>query len=335
MPSPTQADLHVNVPLTNVSIAYMQSADSYIADKVFPGVPVEKQSDLYWKYSKSDWRRTDVAKRAPGTESKGVGWTQDTDTYFCHVYAVHKDIADQERANADSNFNLDRDSTEFITNQMLLKRDIDWSSSFFKTGIWGTERTGVNSAPVANVSFLRWDVASSDPIGDVARYFISFRRLTGFAPNICIMGADVMVALKQHPEIIDRIKYTQRGIVTEDLIATLFDVDELYVNYSTVATGPQTTDARTQDAAASFSFVGDSTAVLFAYAPSSPSTLTPSAGYTFTWKGYLGGNAKGIRVKRFRMEAIASDRIEAEQTYDMKVVSADMGLFLASVVTAS
>src|SRR3954469_3722543 len=105
MPNPTQSDLHVNAPLTNVSVAYVQSADSYIADKIFPKVPVNKQSDLYHKYSKSDWRRTRVKKRAPGTESPGVGWTTDTDTYFADVYAVHKDIDDQTRANADANFN--------------------------------------------------------------------------------------------------------------------------------------------------------------------------------------------------------------------------------------
>lgn len=331
MPMPTQADLHVNVPLTNVSVAYMQSADSYIADKVFPRVPVQKQSDLYWKYSKSDWRRTDVKRRAPSTETPGVGWNVDTDQYFCHVYGVHKDIDDQLRANADSNFNLDRDSTEFITNQMLLKRDIDWVNSYFKTGVWATERTGVAAAPGAG-QFLQWDQAASDPIGDVARYMIEFRRLSGFAPNVAILGAHVMQALKQHPDIIDRIKYTQKGIVTEDLIATLFDVDELYVSYATVSSGPQMTDARQQDAAATFDFIGSSDSVLFAYAPNSPSLMTPAAGYTFTWAGYLGGNAQGVRVKRFRMEHIASDRIEAEQTYDMKVVSPDMGLFLDAVV---
>jgi hypothetical protein len=328
VPNPTQSDLHVNVPLTNVSVAYMQSASSYIADKVFPPVPVNKQSDLYWRYSKSDWRRTDVKRRAPGTETAGVGWNMNTGNYFCHVYGVHKDIADQERANSDSEFNLDRDATEFITNQHLLQRDVAWSQAYFQTGVWSTQFTGVDTAPTSG-QFMAWDQASSDPVGDVARMFILFRQLTGFAPNVGVLGAYVMAALKQHPDIIDRIKYTQRGIVTEDLIATLFDIDELYVNYSTQSVGPQMPDAVEQDAAATFNFIGNPTAVLFAYAPSAPSLLTPSAGYTFTWRGYLGGNAKGIRVKRFRMENLASDRIEAEQTYDMQVVCPDMGMFLS------
>jgi hypothetical protein len=325
MPNPTQSDLHVNIPLTNVSIAWMQSASTYIADKVFPKVPVMKQSDLYWKYSKADWRRSDVKRRAPSTESPGTGWNMDMDTYFAHVYAVHKDVDDQLRANADSNFNLDRDATEFITNQLLLQRDLDWNAKYFQSSVWTTNKVGSSD-------FVQWSDAGSDPIGDVATMQVDFRKLTGFKPNICVLGAYVMKALKQHPDIIDRIKYTQRGIVTEDLIATLFDVDELYTSYATAATGVKMDDARAEEAVATYDFITASKSVLFAYAPPGPSLMTPSAGYTFTWKGYLGGNSQGIKVKRFRMEHLASDRVEAEATYDMKVVAPDLGAFFSAAV---
>lgn len=325
MPNPSQADLHVNQPLTNVSIAYLQASSAYIADKVFPKVPVQKQSDIYWKYSKSDWRRTDVQKRAPSTESPGVGWKYDTDQYYCHVYAVHKDIDDQVRANADSNFRLEKDATEFITNQMLLKRDIDWNARYFKSGVWATDKVGTTD-------FTKWDDAASDPIGDVAEWIIKMRQETGFAPNTMVLGAHTMNALKQHPDIIDRIKFTQKGIVSEDLIASLFNINRLLVSYATVADVAQTTDARTQDAAATYSFITPSTGALLLHTPPSPSLQTPAAGYVFTWNGYLAGNGQGIRIKRFRMEHIASDRIEAEMTYDMKVVCPDMGMYLGSVV---
>lgn len=325
MPSPSQSDLHVNVPLTNVGVRYMQDSSEYIASKVFPKVPVQKQSNLYWKYSKSDWRRTDVTRRAPGTESPGVGWTYDTDSYFCHVYAVHKDVDDQVRSNADSNFNLDKDATEFITNQLLLKRDLDWTNQFFKPGVWAQDFVGTTD-------FDKWSNAGSDPIGDVADWILAFRKETGFAPNKMVLGAEVMKALKQHPDIIDRIKYTQKGIVTEDLIATLFNVSELYTSYATVATGPHIADAREQDAASTYDFITNAKGILMAYAPPGPSLQTPSAGYTFTWNGYLGGNGEGVKVKRFRMEQIAADRVEAEMTYDMKVVAGDLGTFASDVV---
>jgi hypothetical protein len=329
--NPTQSDLHVNAPLTNVSVAYIQKSDAFIATKVFPKVSVSKQSDLYWKYSKSDWRRTDVQRRAPSTETPGVGWNVTTDSYFAHVYGVHKDIDDQLRANADSRFRLDSDATSFVTNQLLLKRDLDWAATYFKTGVWGVDYTGVDAAPTGT-QLLRWSVTSSDPISQLATLQINFVQQTGFKANTLVIGANVLKALKNHPAIIDRIKYTQRGIVTTDLIATLFDVEKILVSYATVATGPQIPDAAAQDAAATFDFIANPNSALLCYTPSSPSLMQPAAGYTFTWNGYLSGNAEGIRVKRFRMEHIASDRIEGEMTYDMRVISKDVGVYLNNIV---
>ena len=330
--NPTQSDLHVNAPLTNISVANVQDAKNYIADKVFPIVNVQHQSDVFYRYSKSDWRRTDVKRRAPATETPGIGWNVDTDAYFTHVYGVHKDIDDQLRSNADSVFKLDADATGFVTNQLLLKRDIDWAQSYFKTGVWGSDLSGVATGTPTSEQFLQWNLATSDPISQLATMQINFIQQTGYKANTLVIGANVLKALKNHPAIIDRIKYTQKGIVSEDLIATLLDVKRILVSYATVATGPQIPDAREQDKKTTFGFVANPNHALLCYSPDSPSLMSPAAGYTFTWNGYLGGNSKGVRIKRFRMEPIASDRIEGEMTYDMKVVSPDVGVFMENVV---
>ena len=330
MPNPTQSDLHINVPLTNVSVAYIQKSDRYIADKVFPRVPVKNQSDMYYRYSKSDWRRTDVQRRAPGTESVGINWNVDTDSYFAHVYAVHKDIDDQVRANADSVFKLDSDATAFVTNQLLLKRDIDWSAAFFRKGVWHQDIDLATTG--SDATRLRFDLATSDPIGLFADLKIEALKYTGFEYNTMVMGANVKKALLNHPAIIDRIKYTQKGIVSEDLIKQLFEVDKIHTSYATVSEGPSIPDARLQDEAGQNKFVCDPNGVLLCHTTSAPALQTPTAGYIFTWNGYLAGNAQGIRMSRFRMEHIRSDRIEGEMTYDMKVVAPDMGIFLSNVV---
>jgi hypothetical protein len=331
MPNPTQSDLHINVPLTNVSVAYMMDRKNFIADKIFPRVPVQKQSDLYWKYTKSDWRRTDAQKRAPGTETVGTGWKTNTGQYYAHVWGVHKDIDDQVRANADSFWSLDKDATLFVTNQLLLRRDLDWNDKFFKTGVWAKDYTGVAAAPTSN-QFLQWNNAASDPIVQFANLQTEFILQAGRKANTLVLGAEAITTLKNHPDIIDRIKYTQRGVVTEDLLASLFDVEKILVSYASVTNVAERADGATQDAAATYSFMSNSKAAWLGYSPSSPSLMTPAAGYIFTWNGYLAGNAYGIRMKNFRMEHIAADRIEGEMTYDMNVVSPDMGIFLASAV---
>lgn len=332
MPNPTQSDLHVNQPLTNISVAYIQSEDTYVADKVFPRVPVQKQSDLYWKYHKSEWRRQDVQRRAPSTETPGVGWSVTTDQYFAHVYGVHKDIDDQLRSNADSSFSLDRDATRFITNQMLLKRDQDWVNTYFTTGVWDHELAGVASGPTSS-QFQQWSEAGSDPINDVTSAVIDLRESTGYAPNTLVIGPRVLHALRHHADILERIKYTQRGVITEDLLSSLFGVNKIMVTWATQVTGNpnRQQDPNSADTDATYEFLTGNHALLV-YSNPSPSLMTPSGGYTFTWNGYAGGNDRGIRIKRFRQENIASDRIEAEMTYDMKLVSSDVGFFFESAV---
>lgn len=325
MPQPTAGDVHVNKPLTNISIAYIQSADDFIADKVFPNIPVQKQSDKYFSYPKEYWFRSEADFRGPSTESAGSGYTVDSSaTYFCDVLAVHKDVDDQIRANTDSPLDADRDATLFITQQMLLKRDLDWAATFFTTSVWGTDITGVSGSPSTN-EVKQWDASGSDPIANIWTYSIAIKKATGFYPNTLVLGPEVFAVLANHSVILDRIKYTEKGIVTTDLLASLFNVQRVLIASAVKNTA-------VEGATAAMSFVFGKSALL-CYANPSPSLQTPSAGYTFSWSGLFGAGGMGTRIKRFRIEERSSDRIEAEMAYDMKVVSSDVAVFFATLVS--
>jgi hypothetical protein len=71
---------------------------------------------------------------------------------------------------------------------------------------------------------------------------------------------------------------------------------------------------------------------MLAYANPSPSIDQPSAGYTFSWKGYFGASASGLRIKQFRIEPKEVDRIEGEMATDMKITAADLGAFMYRAV---
>ena len=45
MPLLTPSSVHIDAPLSNLTLAYAQSQENFIADKVFPTVGVDKQSD--------------------------------------------------------------------------------------------------------------------------------------------------------------------------------------------------------------------------------------------------------------------------------------------------
>jgi hypothetical protein len=71
MPQPTQNQVHVDAILTNISVAYFQQNQNFIATRVFPVVPVSKQSDKFFTYTKNDWFRDEAQRRADATESAG------------------------------------------------------------------------------------------------------------------------------------------------------------------------------------------------------------------------------------------------------------------------
>src|SRR6185436_5667538 len=167
MGQPTRSDLHVNALMSNLSLMYAQEEGNFIATRVFPIIPVQKASDRYTIYSRADMNRNQMRKRAPGTQSAGIGYKVDTTpTYSIDVWSLHIDIDDQRRANADAIFNLDAEATQILTVQALISREIDWASSFFTSGVWTTTRTGVASAP-SSVQFLQWNDTNSSPIVDV------------------------------------------------------------------------------------------------------------------------------------------------------------------------
>ncbi len=249
MSQPTSSQVHVNRPLTNISIAFIQAMDKFIADKVFPAIPVRKQGDLYYIYNREDWNRIEVQKRAPATESAGSGFNLDTDSYFADVFALHKDVADQERANQDQPIDLDRDSTEFVTLNHLLKRDKEWSDAFFGTGKWTTDRTGVPGVPTPP-QFKQWNDPASTPIEDIDEDIDRIELLTGFTPNTLVLGKDVWRALKNHPDIIDRMKNVQNMVtqtVTQQNLASLWDLRQVVVARAienTAAEGATESNAR-------------------------------------------------------------------------------------------
>jgi len=314
-------------------VAYSQEAAGveFVADRAFPGIPVESKSDLYYTYKRADFNRDEMQKRALATESAGTGYGLDsTGTYSCDVWALHKDVDDQIRANSDSPLSPDRDATIFLTNKALIRRENVWAGNYFKGGVWTGEVAGQATADSTHVVY--WDYATASPITDI-RHAKTQARLNsgGFVPNIGVFSRPVFDKLVDHPDFIDRTKYGQTApnpaMATRRIIAEILELEEVLVMdavYNTAAEG----------ATESNSFIGGTSAALF-YRPRNPGLMTPSAGYTFNWTGMIGSTGgAGVRIKTFRMEHLASDRVEIDAAFDMRVVSKDCGFFFNGVISA-
>lgn len=323
---PTMQNAHIDRALTNISVAYLQDASAFIADKVFPIVPVKRQSDVFYIYNKGDFMRDEAQVRGAGTESAGGDYgVEASDPYYCRKHAFHKDVTAEERANYDDPLDADTDATDFVSQKMLIRREMEWASKFFAAGVWGTEIEGKAASPSVGQT-LQWDQATSNPIKDITDAGVAMASETGYKPNTLVLSPYAFNALKNHEDILDRIKYTQRGIVTADLLATLFEVDKVLVAWSVV-------NSAVKGAADSVDFIMGKHALL-CYAAPSPSLRRPSAGYIFAWSGLEGSGAYGNRIVRLPMDmlGLGTERIEGEIAFDVKKVCADLGVFFKDIV---
>lgn len=322
--NPTPRDVHIDAFLTDISIAFLQAQDAFVADRVFPIVEVAKQSDRYFVFDRAYFNRDVLQRRAPGTESAGTTYRIDNSpTYFCDVWAIHQDLPDQMLANADL-ANLAQSTVATLTQKALIRRERSFAQQYLKAGVWDYQRTGVASNPGSG-QVLHWSNDNSDPIKDIRAASSAILESTAYAPNTLVLGQQVYDALMLHPDIIDRIKYSAPvgapAVANTSLLAQLFDVERVLVSRAIVNTAPE-------GATAAHQFIAGKSALLLYVAPQ-PALLTPSAGYTMVWAQEPGQLQV---VRQFRMEHLRATRIEVETAFDQHLVSSALGAFFETIV---
>lgn len=300
---PELENVHTDAILTNISVMYRNAA--YVGTRLMPIVPVKKESDKYYIYdSKGSRFRVPDTLRAPKTESKTVDWKTTSDTYSCDEHALNDLIDDRDRDNADKPLNLEVDTVEFLTDILLL-------------GLEMRIKTVVLAALAAHVPETKWNVyADSDPISDIEAGKSAIHEVIFKDPNLLLLGRPVYDQLKHHPDILDRIKYVQKGVVTPELMASVFEVDKVIVGnagYNTAKEG------KTAD----YDYLWGKNAIL-AYVEPRPGLKKYSLGYVF--------QSKAFKTRRARIELKHSDWFEPSMIEDEKIICASCGYKMSAAV---
>lgn len=317
MGQPTTSQVHTDAILTGMSVQYVQDEKNFLGLQAFGGpIEVVKKSDKYYKYQKDSFLRDEMQRRPPGTESAGSGYGVTTDNYSCDVWALHKDVPDEDRQNSDAPLDPDADAVSFLTQKGMLNLEGSWVSSFFGTGKWATDVT----------PGVLWSTyATSDPLVDVHLGRKTVLQNTGREPNTLILGYEVYNILREHPDFVDRIKYTSNLALSVEIMARLFDVERVLIARAIKATAEEGAASQT------YGFMHGKHALL-AYVEPNPTVRSRTAGGTFMWKGISNGLGASVAINRFRMEHLKSDRIEIEMAYSHKVIASDLGYFLNGAV---
>lgn len=324
----TPNQVHVDEALSNISVAY-DNPDLIFQKEVFPVVPVDKQSDIFFKFSKQHFRSYPDSKR-PGADVSEIPIDLDArGNFFCDGHALDYPQPDELTANADPGADLDIEVTLKVTESIRLNEEINGAAQIVTANI--TQNTTLSGTS-------QWsDFTNSDPFLAIDQKKTTIRQSTGLMANRLLISEYTFLTLRNHPKLIDRVKYTQSGLhtpLTQGQLAEAFGVEQIVIGGGLYQNTPE---GRTD----SLTYIWGKNALLY-YKPPRPGKRIAALGYTFVWMVRIGGDGKmrgdiasttgGFLVRRYRYERRRSDVIGVEYYYSQQIIDANCGFLFVNAV---
>lgn len=307
----TGRDLHIDAVLSNITVGFR--AKDFIADQIFPVVPVQKESDFYYVWPREEWFRLKNAERSRGTAPKKISTTVSTDTYAVKNYALGMDVPFEDIANADMALDFQVNNANLIKDSLML----NWEDRLAVI-LGTTSNHGSGTILAANYE----NQGSTDPVKDIDTGLEQIRSQTGVDGNTMIISMPSWRRMRRHPNLIEFIRgkgdNVGGGGVTLSQVADAFELSKVLIGK-----GLKNTSA--EGAALSMSDIWSQNIILL-HVAASPGRMTPTYGYTFQWTP--AGFPAPFTVRRFEDEKVMIETQEVYHFQDEKVVSTALGYII-------
>jgi len=295
----------VDPVLTTLARGYSNA--KFVAESLFPIAPVDQEGGKIPQFGKEQFKlyKTERAIRAKSNRISPEGLTTIEYALTEHDEEYPMDYREESA----SMFNLERHGTMVVTETIQLGRekaaaDLAQNADNYPVG---------NKITLSGTS--QFTHADSDPITVIETAKEALRGKIGKRPNTMIMGAATYKALKNHATLIERIKYSMKGILTIDLMKEIFDVANIVVGEAVYAS----------DDGVFADVWGDN--VILAWVPENPggaerSVYEPSFGYTLRKRNMP-------QVDKYTENGGKVRVVRSTDMYQVKMVGAESGYLIA------
>jgi hypothetical protein len=269
--------------------------DAYVGTELLPEVIVTAERFRVPEFGKENLRiyNTERALRAASNVLNPEGITTTEVSLKEHDLAFPMDYR-EAAASKELLRSLEQYAAKNVADAILLKQET----------ITADLTQNPNNYPASNRVVLsgtsKWSNDSSKPIQDIMAAREAIRAASGRYPSKLLLGASSYNALVNHANFIERIKYSQSGVLTVELMQTILNIPKIVVGQA--VSHDKTTN--------SFVDVWGDVAIL-AHVPTGVraqrSPFVPSFGYTFRYNIFPmvdtyeenGGKVKYVRGTSF------------------------------------
>lgn len=252
--------------LSAVARGYQQN--NRVGMRLFPRVPVMQRGGRIITFGKEAFMQYANMKRAPGQNTRRVQFGYAGAPYALEDFSLEGQVPNETSQEAAAVPGIDMATRTINGVQDIILNRLEIAQAVLATtaGNYGSN----NKVTLSGTG--QWsDLANADPVANIETAKEAVRQQTGKRPNVVVMGPLVASKCRQTAAIKDRIKYTGRDIATNELLASLFGVDEVLVGDAVQAAD----DGTFSDVWGKF--------VVVAYVPTASLAAqgTPSYGYTY------------------------------------------------------
>lgn len=267
----TTAQARVIDPILSTVARGYKNAD-FVGDALFPVVPVPQRGGKIITFGKEDFRLY-ATGRAPGTNTKRVQYGHEGSPFALEQHALEGVVPFELMEDANTVPGIDLGSGAVRKTQNIIGLRLEKAQADIATNA----NNYASSNKTTLVGSAQWSDYSgtSNPVTDVETAKEAVRSKTGKRANTVVMGAAVWAKLRQHPVIVDRIKYTGRDSATPELIAQLFGVERVRIGDAIYETESGFADVW-----------GKFVVVAYTNTASVADLGEPSYGYTYRLNGY-------------------------------------------------
>lgn len=191
---PAVSDVQFDGRLSNVSVQYKN--DELIADLVLPPTPVAKKEGVFKIYDKDQRFTVPDTKVGPKSEPNEVEWDVTEGNYACKDEGLQEFVSNEEIDNADAPIQPMSDTTEFVTNLVMLAKEKRAADFVFASANYGAN----NQVDIAGAWATLTDDVLADLIAGIDACFLP--------PNVLVMGMPTWRKVSRNEKILAAVKGT-------------------------------------------------------------------------------------------------------------------------------
>lgn len=251
--------------LTDAMVRYRN--DNFIAEQVFPVLPVTKEQDYIFVFDKENLRAPKNSQRGLYDRAERVDYGLSQVAMPTLVErALEQPVAWKVKNQAQDPLQPEISATNNLSEKLAIEKE-----NALATYLANTSNVTQN---VTLSGTSQWsDYTNSVPFSDIQTAADTILQNSTKKPNVAVMGRQVFSKLINHPNFVSRVQYTARAdqATMANALADLLGVDRVYI-------GTATQNTAAEGATDSLGFIWGKHFWLMYVAPI-PAIETVSAGY--------------------------------------------------------